>query len=277
MSNIAAFVIARNEERSIEDTLTSLQKQTHEISYLVVVNDGSTDKTQDIIDSYNCDHVNLPPHDESYVGRPELAQVCNFGLKEIMQNVYPDYVLQMGGDHILPSHYVETLLNRMGEKVKIASGTCEGFKLQPDVPLGTGRLIDAKLWKKINGMVYPLKYGYESWLVYKIRKLGYEVKRYDDLLSVTRDIRMNPSKAFEWGRCTYALGGATLFANVKALGMGLNGYHFLRGYYSRKGVEKHMDIAEYVKKQQYSRLSAKLKLRRSIPTPQFCEDTDKEE
>jgi len=257
--SVASFVIARNEEKSIENTLKSLQKQSHEISFITVVNDGSTDKTQDIIDSCNCNHVNLPTHDENYAGRPELAQVCNFGLKEITKNMDPDYVLQMGSDHILPSHYVETLLSRMNETVKIASGTYNGAKLNPDVPLGTGRLIDAKLWNKINGMTYPIKYGYESWLVYKVRKLGYEVKRYDDLHTITRDIRMNPTKAFEWGRCTYALGGAALFATVKALGMGFNGYHFLRGYCSRKDVEKHMDIAEYVKKQQYSRLLTRMR------------------
>jgi len=259
MTNVASFVIARNEEKSIENTIISLQEQTHKINFITVVNDGSTDKTQDIIDSYNCNHVNLPPHDENYAGRPELAQVCNFGLKEITQNMDPDYILQMGSDHILPPHYIETLLSRMGETVKIASGTYEGAKLNPDVPLGTGRLIDAKLWKEINGMTYPIKYGYESWLVYKVQQLGYEVKRYDDLLTVTRDIRMNPSKAFEWGRCTYALGGALPFAIIKALGMGENGYHFLRGYCSRKGVDKHMDIAEYVKAQQYSRLLARIR------------------
>ena len=259
MSNIAAFVIARNEERSIEDTLTSLQKQTHEINYLVVVNDGSTDKTKELIDSYNCNCVTLPPHEKSYVGRAELAEVCNKGLKEIAKNVDPDFILQMGCDHTLPPYYIETILSRMGETVKIASGTYEGAKLNPDVPLGTGRLIDAKLWKEINGMKYPVRYGYESWLVYKVRQLGYEVKRYDDLLTVTRDIRMNPTKAFEWGRCTYALGGATPFAIIKALGMGVNGFNFLRGYFSRKDIQKHTDIADYVKKQQYTRLYTMLR------------------
>lgn len=259
MTNVASFVIARNEERNLRHTIRFLKQQKHKIDYLVVVNDGSTDKTQDIIEEHGCDDVTLPFHEDSYAGRPELAEVCNAGLEAIMRNSDPDYILQMGGDHLLPNHYVSTLLNKMKKNVKISSGTYHEAKLNPDVPLGTGRLIDARLWHEINKVEYPVKYGYESWLVYKVRQMGFEVRRYDDLFSFTRPIRMNPRKAFEWGRCTYALGGAVPFAVLKGLSMGTDGYHFLRGYCSRKGIEKHEDIADYVKKQQYSCLSARIK------------------
>ena len=50
-----------------------------------------------------------------------------------------------------------------------------------------------------------------------------------------------------------ALGGSLPFALIKALGMGTDGFHFMKGYFSRKDVEKHEDVAKFVKKQQYER------------------------
>lgn len=254
----AVFVIARNEALNIEGTIRSIRDQSVNLDYLVVVNDGSTDETADILNSLRCNYITLPYHLESYAGRPELAEVCNAGLRAIKRVRAPDYVLQMGGDHILPRDYIENLLSRMEPNVKMASGTYIGARLNRDVPLGSGRLIDAQIWRQINGMVYPVKYGYESWLIYRMRSMGYEVKRYDDVRTITRGIRMNPRKAVAWGKSTYALGGGIPFAVVKALGMGVDGLHFLKGYFSRVGVDQHQDIAGYVRKQQYSRLSARL-------------------
>ena len=258
MVDVSAFIIARNEEELIGSTIDSLLKQTHEIYPIVVVDDGSTDSTPLIAVSKGCQLVCLPYHEESYVGRPELANVCNAGLEHIKKQGVPDFILQMGADHILSENYVEALLRKMGENVKIASGATQLKRLNKDTPWGSGRIIDARLWNTINGMKYPVKWGYESWIVYKFRKLGYDVKRYDDVDSYTRPVRMNPSKAFKWGKCSYALGCRLPFALIKAMTMSLNGIHFMRGFFSRKDIEKHHDIADYVKKQQYSRTLASL-------------------
>ena len=100
-------------------------------------------------------------------------------------------------------------------------------------------------------MKYPVKWGYESWIVYKVRQLGYDVKRYDDVLSQTRKIRMYPDKAFKWGKCSYALGGSLPFALGKAVTFGLNGFHYMRGYFARKDIDRHQDISNFVRKLQY--------------------------
>jgi len=246
-------VIARNEEASLGDTLDSLINQTHDLDLIVVVDDGSTDSTPEIAEEKGVLVTSLPYHKENYVGRPELSTVCNAGLVSIKRNSDPDFILQMGADHVLPMDYVESILGRMGETVKVASGGTQLERLNPDTPWGSGRLIDARVWAEINGMQYPEKYGWESWIVYKIRQLGFEVRRYDDVSSFTRPVRMYPEKAFYWGRSSYALGGSVPFALIKALGMGKDGFHFLKGYFSRKNVEKHEDIAKFVKRQQYER------------------------
>lgn len=253
MVKVAAFIQARNEEDNIGETIDSLMIQTHEIHPIVVVDDGSVDATSTIAIEKGCHLVSLPYHEESYVGRPELANVRNAGLEGIKEYGIPGFVLQMGADHILSDHYVDSLLSRMSKNVKVASGATQMKRLNPDTPWGSGRLIDAKLWNAINGMKYPVKWGSESWIVYKVRQLGYEVRRYDDVASYTRPVRMYPEKAFNWGKCSYALGCSLPFALIKARGMGLNGFRFMTGYFSRKDVEKHEDIAKFVKRQQYKR------------------------
>lgn len=254
--SVSAFIIARNEEKYIGETIDSLKRQTKAVYPIIVVDDGSTDATSKISTLKGCYLVQLPYHKENYVGRPELATVCNAGLKAIKDHEVPDFVIHMGADHVLSDNYVESVVSKMGDKVKVASGGTQLGGLNVDTPWGSGRIIDAKIWDKINGMQYPVKWGYESWIVYKVQKLGYEVKRYDDVKSVTRPLRMYPEKAFNWGRCSYALGGALPFALLKAGGMGLNGLSFMKGYFSRKGVDKNDDISEYVKYQQYKRARA---------------------
>ena len=275
MVDISAFIIARNEEELIGSTIDSLLKQTHKIYPIVVVDDGSTDSTPLIAVSKGCQLVRLPYHEESYVGRPELANVCNAGLKHIKKQGTPDFILQMGADHILSENYVETILRKMGENVKIASGATQIKRPNKDTPWGSGRIIDARLWDTINGMKYPVKWGYESWIIYKVRQLGYDVRRYDNVDSFTRPVRMSPSKAYKWGKCSYALGCSPSFALVKALTMGLNCVSFLCGFFSRKDVEKHLDIAEYVTKQQnYRILSTLIRGHEFMPIPKTKPDKE---
>ena len=135
----------------------------------------------------------------------------------------------------------------------MSSGTYEGASLNVDTPIGSGKLIDSKLWDKFNGMVYPEKYGYEGWIDYRFRKEGYEVSRHDDLVTDCRPVRMGEKKAYYWGKCTYALGGILPFALLKALSLRRHGINFLRGYLSKGDVDKHEDICDYVGSMQWEK------------------------
>jgi len=255
---VSAFIIARNEEGQIGRTLKALHLQKYPLREIVVVNDGSTDRTKEICETYQgatymVKLVNLPSHEESYVGRWELGRSINHGLREIRKAGVPDWVLQMGGDHFLPDNYASELVARMTDKIRVSSGTYEGASHNLNTPIGSGKLIDARLWEEYNGMVYPEKYGYESWIDYRYRKEGYEVSRHDDLVTDCRPVRMGPKKAYYWGKCTYALGGILPFAILKAISLRRHGLKFLQGYFSRKDVEKHDDVCDYVGDMQWEK------------------------
>jgi len=258
MYDVSAFIMARNEEDRIGRTLKGLHLQKYPLREIVVINDGSTDRTREICEDYQgvtsmVKIVNLPYHSDSYVGRWELGRGINHGLREIRRNGVPDFILQMGADHILPDNYVSELLDRMTDKIRVSSGTYEGAQFNLNTPIGSGKLIDSKLWDKFNGMIYPEKYGVESWIGYRFRMEGYEVSRHDDLVTECRPVRMNKTKAYNWGKCTYALGGVLPFALLKAMSLRRHGLKFIQGYFSRKDVEKHEDICDYVGSMQWEK------------------------
>ena len=258
MFDVSAFIIARNEEKSIDRTLQSLILQKYPLREIIIINDGSTDKTKHICEFYQgvsnlVKIVDLPYHEESYVGRWELGRSINQGLKLIKKIGVPDFILQLGADHVLPINYVSLLIRRMKGKIRISSGTYEGAKLNLNTPLGSGKLIDAKLWDEFNDMFYPEKYGYESWIGYRFRKEGYSVSRYDDLITEVRPGKMYNKKAYNWGKGSYALGGIFPFALLKSISLRKNGFSFLKGYFSRKDVEKHDDIFEFVGSMQWDK------------------------
>lgn len=258
MLEVSAFIIARNEEASIGRTLVALDAQKHPLKEIVVINDGSIDETKSICEFYQCyfDNlkiIDLPYHADSYVGRWELGRSINHGLREIRKSGVPHFILQMGGDHVLPDNYVSELLARMTDKIRLSSGTYEGAQLNVNTPIGSGKLIDSKLWDEYNCMLYPEKYGYESWIDYRFRKEGYEVSRHDDLVTDCRPVRMGKKKAYYWGKCNYALGGILPFAILKAFSLRGNGPSFLKGYLSRKDVDQHNDICDYVGSMQWEK------------------------
>jgi glycosyltransferase involved in cell wall biosynthesis len=240
-------VKVRDEEEAIEDSLLSLLNQTVK-PFVVVVNDGSVDGTGEIASKYVDAIIDLPRHEESWVGRPELARVVNVGL-DILKNEELNFVMFSDGEALYPSSYVEEIVKRMkNECVTLASGMAESEVSRSFSPRGCGRLVDA-YWFKTVGFKYPENYAFEAYLVYKALSEGKKVSVFPDLkFRLRRKTRLFPKKAYFWGKgmkalnydMPYALGRAFLYS----LRSPKNGLALLRGYFSE--VEKYHDIEEFV-------------------------------
>ena len=108
-SRYSAVLIAYNEEKNITQSINSLLSQSVPPYRVVVVDDGSTDKTTAILRKLGVDVVTLPPHNESKMHSSKLAEVRNSGYKEIRQDPV-DWIYSGDTDIILPSRYCETLM-----------------------------------------------------------------------------------------------------------------------------------------------------------------------
>lgn len=240
-----AVVIARDEGEGIRACLESLRKQTL-TPILVVVNDGSLDNTGDIALEYADILVNLPRHEESWAGRPELASVFNAGFNALRE-MDVDYVLVSGADTVYPLTYLESIVSRMREgDIVLASGVVRGERISW-MPRGTGRVIEARWFKSI-GFRYPLNYGFEAYLVYKALSMGKRVAVFPDLIIETsRKTSLSKEKMYLWGKGMKALNywwpyalGRSLLVGIKSPSRGLA---LIKGYISK--VNQYEDVKDF--------------------------------
>lgn len=251
MLSIAAVSLARNEEANIKAMLSSLHAQTVHMNPIVIVNDGSIDRTGEIARGLKCIVLDLPSHEESYTGKPELAKILNVGLTYIrVLNQKFKYVLIVGADHILPSRYLEMIIKRMEEnpRLVVASGVIDGERFDELTPRGSGRVVNYAFWLKINNLQYPVNWRWESWLYLKAQSLGLDTRCFPDVISkVTRPTSLD--KAGMWGKAMYALGYDWKYALGRCfLTFSKNprsGLSMFWNWIFHKNVEK-LDIAHWI-------------------------------
>lgn len=253
-------VKVRDEQDTLKDSLSTLLNQTLK-PFIVVVNDGSIDNTGKIASKYADFVVNLPRHEESWVGRPELASVVNAGL-DILKTKRVDFVMFSDGEAIYPSNYVKEIIKKMKTgDIVLASGIAKGEVSRSFSPRGCGRVVDANWFRKV-GFKYPENYAFEAYLVYKALSEGRKVTVFPELrFKLLRKTQMFPKKAYFWGKgmralnynVFYALGRAFLFS-VKSP---RNGLALFRGYFS--DVEKYEDVEDFVSVFQRKQLWKRIK------------------
>jgi len=192
---VVAIIAARDEEKYLPETLDSLLSQTHSLYKIIVINDGSQDRTLEISEEKGCIVINLPYHRESYLGNPRLAMIWNHGFKEA-EKYNPDYLLISGADHIYPENYLSRLIEVTKGNTVISGGVIADHGLT-EVPRGSGRLIDSKFWKRILGFQYYPCYGFESYPIMKAKSLGFETSVVNDLITFSRKLKRNKIKS--WG------------------------------------------------------------------------------
>ncbi|MGZ0017600.1 glycosyltransferase family 2 protein [Yeosuana sp. AK3] len=126
--NFYIIIPAHNEQDSISRTLDSLIHQTLLPKKVVVVNDNSTDETQEIAEAYIAKHawielVNSKSTNEHLPGS-KIIQAFYKGF-ETLDDHY-DVICKFDADLIFPPNYLETLSKHFtsNPKLGMASGFC---------------------------------------------------------------------------------------------------------------------------------------------------------
>ena len=115
------FLVIRNEESHIRSVIDAVKAQAPPPSRILVSNDGSTDNTEEILDSIDgieVTHYEAHPHDlissRYFEIRNNLFKLASKGV---------DYILCLDGDTVVPNSYVQNIVERMRcDGVVIACG-----------------------------------------------------------------------------------------------------------------------------------------------------------
>jgi len=236
-------VVARNAAQHLPNTLDSLLQQTTPPKRITVVDDGSKDETGRILHDYekhtrNINVLTLP--DRGYDIRRVPSNVSLAWKVNKKTGLLTDFFMISGDDCFYPTTYAEMLTSRMQpiERLVVASGhpSDMGTLTRERVPSGSGRMIKCWFWSDV-GAQYPLKAGWETWLLYKASMKSCEVRLFDDLPFQHVRPRGTGHQFGYWGAAMGTLGYHPLYAvgriakNAFIRSIGVKGsVNMLRGY-----------------------------------------------
>ncbi len=123
----AIIIPAYNEEHFIGKTLDSLLAQTLLPNRIVVVDDNSTDRTAEIVRSYDSEIITLVNNRSENKSMPgaKIVRAFNKGLEHIDLECF-DIICKYDADLIFPENYLEVIGSRFreSEKIGMVAGHC---------------------------------------------------------------------------------------------------------------------------------------------------------
>ncbi len=272
---------ARNEEAFIGRTIEAVLAQTVQPLRWLIVSDGSTDRTDEIIQSYAVRNPHLQ------YARRETRSLRSFANKnhafdlayQQVKGLSFEFIGNLDADIEVPPKYYESLLDRFGRdpKLGLASGFIDqaedgivilrDFSAGASVPHGA-QLVRRRCFEQIGGYL-PLEYGGEDWCAeLSARMNGWLARSFTEthviqLREADKGRRALQVRLRE-GKMDYFMGSLLLFEVLKCgrrlrqrpyvLGAlaRLSGYllSYLRGL-PRKAPD---DVISFLRKEQWGRL-----------------------
>ena len=261
---IGVFIPARNEEKYLPKTLESLVTQDLNPDRIILINDGSTDKTRYIALEYGCEVIDLEDDKLEGQGGPKMTQLHELALSQFEDNY--DYILQLDADHIIPNNYISYLVSEMEKNPKIVIGGCLIDGVRSKEPMGSGRLVRFDFHKRI-GINRKIKHGLDTYPILKAKQLGYECKIFEIDTKMQRKQGATYSKEnyIAVGKTCKALGYHPKVAIFLFLKRAINHkkikifFWQLRGFRSRDVELYDEDFRKFVRKMQADLLNKKIK------------------
>jgi poly-beta-1,6-N-acetyl-D-glucosamine synthase len=224
----------RNEEKNIEKTILSVISQTITPKKWVIVDDGSSDKTTDIVEKYTISNdwislLHLP--DRGYYDLMTGGEIKAFyrGYETIKDMDY-DFIAKLDGDVSFDGHYFENLFQEFANnrRLGIASGAVyydRNGELQLEKGYekhvrGAGRVYRKECWQDIGGVINNL--GWDVVDEYKARMLGWETFSFEKIKMIHYVKTFTKGGLYQGfmrsGRMEYLVGTHPLFFLIKVVG-----------------------------------------------------------
>lgn len=283
MSTLKYVVVtpARNEAANIEKTIKSMVSQTSLPEKWVIVSDGSTDGTDEIVQWYAAkyhwiEYIRMHPHNDRQFAAKVLA--FNAGYEKISETSY-NIIGNLDADISFDEDYFEFLLSKFNENLKLGvAGTPfveESFKgydfrfASIEHVSGACQLFRRECFEEIGGYI-PVRGGGIDWIaVTTARMKGWQTRTFTEKTCFHhRKIGTGNSNAlmarYNYGRKAYYLGGHPLWETLRAVFQMkqrpyiIGGLFFFMGYgvtmLSRMERPVSKDLLRFYRKEQMSRL-----------------------
>jgi glycosyltransferase involved in cell wall biosynthesis len=229
MIKYVLITAARNESAIIETTLKSVVSQTQPPERWVIVDDGSTDETPNIVERYAARHpwielVRQPARkDRSFAGK---AHAVNLALERVKDIAF-EVVGNLDADVSFDPDYMSFVVEKFARDPKLGvagtpftevggyDSTRDSFEGQNYVA-GPCQLFRRECWQDIGGYVANKAGGVDWIAVMTARMKGWKVfafpeKRFHHHRSMGTAERSVLSSAFSYGEKDYYLGGSPLW------------------------------------------------------------------
>jgi glycosyltransferase involved in cell wall biosynthesis len=202
------FFCVRDSEDSISDVMDSIINQSHKPEKIIVVDDGSSDRTGTILDSYKKKfpklikiiHTDSKTRDYSRI--PKLWNLC-------LTKEY-DFHLVGAGDIIYEKNYAEKLMIEFEKNPKMVICSGDFFPFKTNIPHGAGRFVKQSFFFKNYEKYYEIM-GYEAEILYRALLQKYEVKVFKNAILEHREELGHGHNFEEFGRGMKAMGYHPLY------------------------------------------------------------------
>jgi glycosyltransferase involved in cell wall biosynthesis len=214
--NLVSVVIpTKNSEKFLEACLRSIKNQTHKALEILVVDGGSTDKTEKIARKYNTTFLTFrpkvpkgtfdAPHKRNYGARKAKGKFIYYldADMELMNNVIKDAAALCAADYdavIIPE-------DSFGIGIWAKAKNLERRCYWGDDTVEAPRFFKKSVWKKLDGLDESLGGGGDDWDLYqKLLQNGYRVGRISSIVRHNEgDLKLGNliKKRFMYGRDSF--------------------------------------------------------------------------
>ena len=271
-----------NEEKFIALTLQSIVEQTVLPSKVVVVNDGSTDKTEEIVNSFvekysfiatvnkSSDAIHLPGS--------KVIQAFQKGLETLDDNY--DIIVKIDADLIFPSNYFETIIQHFqsDERIGMVGGFCYIEKngdwilenlTDKDHIRGALKAYRKKAFKEIGGLKPAMGWDTVDELLCKF----YNWKVVTDESLHVKHLKptgasYNKAARYKQGEAFYSLGYGFFITAIASLKLALRKgkpllfMDYIKGFWKAKAAKKPLLVtdeqAKFIRNYRWKKIKEKL-------------------
>jgi len=171
--DIYIIIPCYNEEEFLEKTLSSLVNQTLKAKKILVVNDNSTDGSEEIINAFAKAHPEISTlktqQDAQHLPGSKVVNAFNLGLAQVDDNF--DIICKFDADLIFPSNYLEEIAKifYQNRKAGMVGGFChikkgEAWELEnltnKDHIRGALKAYRKECFTDIQGLKPAIRYGF---------------------------------------------------------------------------------------------------------------------